>query len=232
MDSILSAFRDWKEWRRRRALALKEQGWTQRAIAQALGVSEAAVSQWLAAARQAGPGALRSHPPPGVAPKLTAAQKRLTPEFLWHGPEAYGFRGQVWACARIAKVIEEEFGVSYHKGHVGRLLAELRWTPQVPIRRSCVKSSTSPSAAFDRSPGWCNPSLRRPFRPGQRTSMPRPDWARASEWELEAWWGSPANCDAVRAGSRTRPRRSLHLPPQQRRARRRRATASRGFGSE
>jgi transposase len=162
MDSILSAFRDWKEWRRRRALALKEQGWTQRAIAQALGVSEAAVSQWLAAARQAGPGALRSHPPPGVAPKLTAAQKRLTPEFLWHGPEAYGFRGQVWACARIAKVIEEEFGVSYHKGHVGRLLAELRWTPQVPIRRSCVKSSTSPSAAFDRSPGWCNPSLRRP----------------------------------------------------------------------
>jgi len=139
MDSILSAFRDWKEWRRRRALALKEQGWTQRAIAQALGVSEAAVSQWLAAARQAGPGALRSHPPPGVAPKLTAAQKRLTPEFLWHGPEAYGFRGQVWACARIAKVIEEEFGVSYHKGHVGRLLAELRWTPQVPIRRAAPR---------------------------------------------------------------------------------------------
>ena len=42
----------------------------------------------------------------------------------------------VWTCARIAKVIEEEFGVSYHKDHVGRLLKELRWTPQVPIRRA------------------------------------------------------------------------------------------------
>ena len=119
-----------------RALALKQQGWTQRAIAEALGVSEPAVSQWLAAARRAGPDALRSHPPPGAAPKLTAGQKRLIPEFLWHGPEAYGFRGQVWTCARVARVIEEEFGVSYHKGHVGRLLAELRWTPQVPIRRA------------------------------------------------------------------------------------------------
>ena len=119
-----------------RALALKQQGWTQRAIAEALGVSEPAVSQWLAAARRAGPDALRSHPPPGAAPKLTAGQKRLIPEFLWHGPEAYGFRGQVWTCARVARVIEEEFGVSYHKDHVGRLLAELRWTPQVPIRRA------------------------------------------------------------------------------------------------
>jgi hypothetical protein len=60
----------------------------------------------------------------------------LIPEFLWHGPEAYGFRGQVWTCARIARVIEEEFGVRYHKDHVGRLLRELRWTPQVPIKRA------------------------------------------------------------------------------------------------
>ena len=119
-----------------RALALKQRGWAQRAIAEALGVSEPAVSQWLAAARRGGPQALRSHPAPGAPPKLTADQKRLIPEFLWHGPEAYGFRGQVWTCARIAQVIAEEFGVSYHKDHVGRLLAELRWTPQVPIRRA------------------------------------------------------------------------------------------------
>jgi transposase len=136
MDSILSEFRDWKEWRRMRALALKQQGWTQRAIAEALGVSEQAVSQWLASVQQGGPEALRSHPAPGSPPKLTADQRRLIPEFLWHGPEAYGFRGQVWTCARIAKVIEEEFGVRYHKDHVGRLLQELHWTPQVPIRRA------------------------------------------------------------------------------------------------
>jgi transposase len=115
---------------------LKQHGWYQRDIAEALGVAEETVSRWMARARAGGPEALRSRPGPGHPPKLTADQKRLIPEFLWHGPEAYGFRGQVWTCARIAKVIEEEFGVSYHKDHVGRLLAELHWTPQVPIRRA------------------------------------------------------------------------------------------------
>ena len=127
---------DWREWRRLRALHLKQQGWYQRDIAEALGVTEEAVSRWLARARDDGPEALLAHPAPGHPPKLSAEQKRLIPEFLWHGPEAYGFRGQVWTRARIASVIEEEFGVRYHKGHVGRLLQELHWTPQMPIRRA------------------------------------------------------------------------------------------------
>lgn len=115
---------------------LKRQGWYQRDIAEALGVREETVCRWLARARDGGPEALRARPGPGRPPKLSDAQKRLIPEFLWHGPEAYGFRGQVWTRGRIAKVIEEECGVRYHKGHVGRLLQELRWTPQVPIRRA------------------------------------------------------------------------------------------------
>jgi transposase len=136
MDTMPSDFHDWKEWRRMRALSLDQEGWSQRAIAEALGVSKPAVSQWLAAAERDGPKALRSHPPAGRPARLTLEQQRLIPEFLWHGPEAYGFRGQVWTCARIALVIEEEFGVRYHKDHVGRLLKELRWTPQMPIRRA------------------------------------------------------------------------------------------------
>src|SRR4051794_7489091 len=136
MKTDQSTFWDWKEWRRMRALTLHQESWSQRAIAEALGVSEPAVSQWLAAARLGGPDALRSHPPAGRLSKLTADQKWLIPEFLWHGPEAYGFQGQVWTCARIAKVIAEEFGVAYHRDHVGRLLKELKWTPQVPIRRA------------------------------------------------------------------------------------------------
>jgi hypothetical protein len=67
---------------------------------------------------------------------LSAAQKNLIPDFLWHGPEAYGFRGEAWTCCRIARVIDEEFGVLYHKDHVSRLLKELHWTPQVPIKRA------------------------------------------------------------------------------------------------
>jgi len=117
-------------------LQLKQQSWHQRDIAAALGIREETVSRWLARARVGGPETLRAHPAPGPAPKLAPDQKRLIPEFLWHGAEAYGFRGEVWTRARIARVIEEEFGVRYHQGHVGRLLQELHWTPQVPIRRA------------------------------------------------------------------------------------------------
>jgi transposase len=117
-------------------LHLKRRGWVQRDIAEALDVSEVALSAWLARARDGGPEALRARPAPGRRPRLTPLQLRSIPEFLRHGPEAYGFRGQVWTCARIAKVIEWEFGVRYHKDHVGRLLKELHWTPQQPIKRA------------------------------------------------------------------------------------------------
>src|SRR3954467_9812964 len=124
------------EWRRYRALYLKQRGWIQRDIAEALDVSEVVLSGWLARARDGGPESLRARPAPGRPPRLSPAQKRSIPGLLWHGPEAYGFRGQVWTCARVARVIEEEFGVRYHKDHVSRLLRELKWTPQVPIRRA------------------------------------------------------------------------------------------------
>src|SRR5262249_20236207 len=131
-----------RDWRRFRALHLKRRGWYQRDIAEALDVSEVSVSRWLADARDFGPEALRARPAPRQ-PQHAPVQKRSLPEFLWHGPEAYGFRGQVWTRARVAKVIEWEFGVRYHKGHVGRLLRELGWTPQQPIKRAIQRDEAA-----------------------------------------------------------------------------------------
>src|SRR5437870_2938681 len=131
------------EWRRFRALHLAQHGWSQRDIAGTLGVSRMSVSRWLARAREGGPAALRARPSAGAPPKLPAAQKALIPEFLWHGAEAYGFRGDVWTCARIAQVIEWECGVAYHKDHVSRLLKELGWTPQIPITRAIQRDEVA-----------------------------------------------------------------------------------------
>jgi transposase len=128
-------FHDWREWRRFRAVQLAERGWVHKDIADALGISEAAVSQWLAQFILSGSQGLLSHPH-GGSTKLTVEQKALIPDFLWHGPEAYGFRGEFWTCARIAKVLQREFGVSYHKDHVSRMLRKLGWTPQLPITRA------------------------------------------------------------------------------------------------
>jgi|SRR5581483_6331122 len=132
-----------REWRRFRALELHELGWLEVDIAAALGVNKGTVSRWLSIAEAAGAEALHSHPSAGCPPKLTAEQLARIPEFLWHGAEAYGFRGDVWTCARIARVIRLEFGVSYHKGHVSRLMKELGWTPQVPVTRAIQRDEVA-----------------------------------------------------------------------------------------
>src|SRR3954468_12789952 len=153
-----------REWRRFRALYLKRRGWYQRDIAEALDASEEAVSRWLARARDDSPAALRARPAPGHPPKLSPAQRRSIPELLWHGPEAYGCRGQVWTCARVARVIGEEFGVRYHKDHVGRMLKDLRWTPQQPIKRAIQRDEEAIRRWRDET--W--PELRRRARRERR----------------------------------------------------------------
>lgn len=125
-----------KEWRRLRALHLNQMGWRQRDIAVAMDVTEAAVSRWLRLARNEGEAALRGHPRTGRPAKLTETERRLLPDCLWHGAEAYGFRGEFWTCARVAGMLMEEFGVSYSKSQVSRLLKALGWTPQIPITRA------------------------------------------------------------------------------------------------
>jgi len=134
---------DCREWRRMQAWRLKQLGWKQRDIAVALGASESAVSQWVSAARAGGPDGLLARPAPGRPAKADPGQLRLLPDFLWHGPEAYGFRGEVWTCARVAQVLKEELGVAYSKSQVSRILKGLGWTPQVPITRAIQRDEAA-----------------------------------------------------------------------------------------
>jgi transposase len=136
MDTSRPFVHDWREWRRLRAWELAQQGWGVRRIAVALDASPAAVSRWLAAARHGGHLALLTRSRSGAPSKLSADQRRLIPDFLWHGPEAYGFRGELWTCPRVAQVLAEEFGVAYSRSQVARILKALGWTPQVPITRA------------------------------------------------------------------------------------------------
>ena len=137
METISSSqARNWREGRRLRAFELKEQGWKQKEIAEALGVSEGAVSQWMKRAREEGVEGLRHRPPPGATPRLSEDQRARVPELLAQGAQAYGFRGAVWTCERVARVIRREFGVSYHPAHVSRLLKALRQSLQKPQRRA------------------------------------------------------------------------------------------------
>ena len=108
---VASPHQQLNEWRRLRAWALAQEGWSGRAIAQALGVTPGAVSQWLKRARAGGPQALVHRMPPGSAPRLSAEQLAQLPTLLAHGAEAYGFLGDVWTSRRVTAVIKQEFGV-------------------------------------------------------------------------------------------------------------------------
>jgi len=134
---------DWREERRKRAWTLNAQGWRQKDIAAALGVSEGAVSQWLKRGREQGVEALGAHPPKGVAPRLSAEQKAQIPALLAKGAEAYGFGGDVWTARRVAEVIHQTFGVRYHRDHVGRLLREAGWSRQQPIERATQRDEAA-----------------------------------------------------------------------------------------
>lgn len=128
--------RDWREWRRLRAWELHRHGWRNRAVAEAFDVSEERVSRWIHQADSEGVASLLAHARAGCPPRLRPEQSRLIPDFLWHGAEAYGFHGEFWTCSRVGQVLKEEFGVSYHPGHVSRILKHLGWTPQIPVTRA------------------------------------------------------------------------------------------------
>ena len=76
--TLSSQATDWREGRRLRAFELKQEGWKQKDIADALGVSKGAVSQWMKRAQQEGVEGLRHKPPPGLKPRLGDEQRALS----------------------------------------------------------------------------------------------------------------------------------------------------------
>jgi len=152
---------DWREGRRRRAWDLYQAGWPQIKIAAALGVSPAAVSQWLTRAVRDGVDSLRRRVASGRPPRLSTAQRAQLPALLERGAETYGFRGAVWTSTRVATLIEREFGVRYHPSHVSRLLRQIGWTVQKPIRRASQRDEAAIAAWKD--DGW--PALKKRRRP-------------------------------------------------------------------
>ena len=128
---------DWREARRFRTFELKQDGWKQTDIAEALGVSEGAVSQWMKKAREEDKEALKTSPRPGRPPKLSEEERtERLPSLLEKGPEHFGFRGDVWTRKRVREVIKEEFRVEYDVSQVGRILGRIGWGRQKPDHRS------------------------------------------------------------------------------------------------
>lgn len=104
-------------------------------IAPVLGVSYEAVRRWHHRWR-AGDSSVLQVKPRGRPARLSPEQLEQLREELLRGPTAHGYRTELWTLQRIAAVIKQQFGVSYHPGHVFKVLQAMHWSCQKPQRRA------------------------------------------------------------------------------------------------
>jgi hypothetical protein len=75
--------------------------------------------------------------PPALPPGLTDADLRRLEALLTKGAKAHEWLNQLWTAARMARLIEREFRISYHPEHVRKILKRrLGWTSQKPRRKA------------------------------------------------------------------------------------------------
>ena len=122
---------------RMQAGALFAAGHSQAEVARQLGVARQNVSRWHALWRAGGLQALRSAGPTGYAPRLSDQQLHRIDQALRQGARAHGFDTDHCTLARVTAVIEQTTGVSYHPGHVWKLLRQrLHYRLLRPARRA------------------------------------------------------------------------------------------------
>ncbi len=98
-----------------------------------------------------GDAGLDSKPQRGPTPGLSSDDLAALEGELLKGPCAHGFKTELWTLARVAKVIESEFGIGYHPCHVWKILGRMPgalspdvgptlrvggWSAQKPERRA------------------------------------------------------------------------------------------------
>ncbi|MFQ5471404.1 MAG: winged helix-turn-helix domain-containing protein [Dehalococcoidia bacterium] len=122
--------------RRRRALALLDEGLSLNEVARRMDCQASSVMRWRDTRDRVGEKVFEVGASPGRPSRLTPAQKKRLLRLLLKGPMAHGYSTDLWTCDRIAKLIRREFGVRYHRDHIGRLMHQLGWSYQKPERRA------------------------------------------------------------------------------------------------
>ncbi len=138
MGNLAGVRRDFDALEKRRfeAIRLFERGETQSAIARQVKVVRQSVARWVKQYRAQGKAGLRKAGRAGRKPRLSGRERRRLQTLLLRGPERLGYETPLWTCPRVAHLIEQEWGVRYHEGHVWKILVGLGWSPQRPTGRA------------------------------------------------------------------------------------------------
>jgi transposase len=142
MGNVRGVRRDFAALERRRfaALDLLKQGLNQSEVARRLKVCSQTVSRWARMSAAGGKQTLKAVGRAGRKPLLDRRQLDRLVRLLTAGPEKLGYETPLWTCNRVADLIEREFGVCYHAGHVWKVLRGLHWTPQRPAGKALERN--------------------------------------------------------------------------------------------
>jgi transposase len=130
--------RDFQALEKRRLAAVKLFGeeLNNSEIGRRLKVCNQTVSRWRKQYLAGGKPALHKAGRAGRKPLLSSTDQHRLVDLLKQGPERLGYQTPLWTCWRVAHLIQKEFGVSYHSGHVWKLLRQLNWSVQRPVGRA------------------------------------------------------------------------------------------------
>jgi transposase len=117
-------------------MRLLDQGLNQSEVARRVQVVRQTVARWARQCRQRGTESLQKAGRAGRKPMLSQADRKRLEQLLVEGPEVLGYETALWTCRRVAHLIEQEFGVRYHEGHVWKVLVSLGWSPQRPTGKA------------------------------------------------------------------------------------------------
>jgi transposase len=103
------------EWRRGKAIVGSIEGERVVDLAAQLDVTLGSGNRWLQWYNAMGIEGLRTASPPGPSPKLNEAQRAELTALVEAGPIAAGYESGVWTGPMVGDLIEQRFGVRYHK---------------------------------------------------------------------------------------------------------------------
>jgi transposase len=128
-----------REQKRNAGYQLLQRGLSKAAVAQILDVSWVTTNRWSKQLKTKQTRKL-DRQRVGRPKKLSGKQLATLKRILKKGALRYGYPTELWTLKRVAKVIEQEFGVKYNTTHVWRVLKSLGFSAQIPLLKAMERN--------------------------------------------------------------------------------------------
>ena len=133
-------------------------------IAQLLHVHRTRVHAWVSQWNEYGLDGLKEGQRSGRPREITPEQEEQFRDIVESGPVAYGLNTGVWTSRILSQVLADEFALTYHPGHVRKLLKALNFSVQRPTTE-LVQADPRKQNKWVR---YTYPNLKKKLKPKER----------------------------------------------------------------